>query len=159
MRRLIVAVIFATAGALAVTAAAPAQGVGPAQLARAGWSCFLPPAFNPNVHCAPPGQLEGIVSGDGRGWGAGGEGGGVRDRRADGRGRCVAWHREADPRRPLPRPARPDRSEPDRPAYLRVELALPAVRLGLLHLPHLRQSMVTLGVDPNDPVGPPPDRI
>jgi hypothetical protein len=66
MRRLIVAVILATAGALAVTAAAPAQGAGPAQLARAGWSCFLPPPFNPNVHCAPPGQLEGIVSGEAR---------------------------------------------------------------------------------------------
>src|SRR5215211_642006 len=66
MRRLIVAVILASAGALSVTAAAPAQGVGPAQLARAGWSCFLPPAFNPNVHCAPPGQLEGIVSGEAR---------------------------------------------------------------------------------------------
>ncbi len=36
MRRMIVAVIVATAGALAVTAAAPAQGLGPAQLARTG---------------------------------------------------------------------------------------------------------------------------
>ena len=42
------------------------KGVSPANLARAGWDCFLPPAFNPNVHCAPPGQLAGIVSGEAR---------------------------------------------------------------------------------------------
>jgi hypothetical protein len=42
-----------------------AQGVSPAQLDRAGWDCFLPPIeFNPNVHCAPPGQLAGVISGD-----------------------------------------------------------------------------------------------
>jgi len=42
-----------------------AQGVSPAQLQRAGWDCFLPPLdFNPNVHCAPPGQLAQVILGE-----------------------------------------------------------------------------------------------
>jgi hypothetical protein len=58
------------AGLLCLLAALPAstvsaQGGGPAQLQRAGWDCFQPPPdFNPYIHCAPPGQLEGIVSGE-----------------------------------------------------------------------------------------------
>ena len=56
---MIVAVVIA---AVAATAA-QAQGSSPAQLTRAGWSCFLPPPFNPNVHCAPPKQLQGVISG------------------------------------------------------------------------------------------------
>jgi hypothetical protein len=43
-----------------------ASGVSPAQLQRAGWSC-VNPAFafpaNANVHCFPPGKLEGVVAG------------------------------------------------------------------------------------------------
>jgi hypothetical protein len=43
-----------------------AKGVSPAQLQRAGWSC-VNPAFafpaNPNVHCFPPGHLEGVIAG------------------------------------------------------------------------------------------------
>jgi len=60
--------IAALLGAVASVAATttPAAGVSPAQLAQAGWTCFLPPPFNPNVHCAPPGQLEGVVSGTAR---------------------------------------------------------------------------------------------
>lgn len=46
--------------------AASASGSSPAQLTSAGWSCFLPPPFNPKVHCAPPGQLEGVISGTAR---------------------------------------------------------------------------------------------
>jgi hypothetical protein len=47
---------------------AEADGVSPAKLREAGWDCFLPeppadPDFNRNVHCSPPGQLEGIFSG------------------------------------------------------------------------------------------------
>lgn len=45
---------------------AQAQGVSPAGLQRAGWSCLNPAgAFpaNPNVHCFPPGKLEGVVAG------------------------------------------------------------------------------------------------
>jgi hypothetical protein len=63
MRRLLV--ITALLVVLASTAAATtaAAGLSPAQLTKAGWSCFLPPPFNPNVHCAPPGQLEGVISG------------------------------------------------------------------------------------------------
>src|SRR4029453_1490386 len=51
--------------------------------------------------------------------------------------------------RPLPQPALSDRSarRPARrdaqSAALRVELPRPALRLGLLHLPHLRQPLVT----------------
>jgi hypothetical protein len=62
MRRLVIAVVLGMLAALPVSAVS-AQGLSPAQLQRAGWSCLLPPAFNPNVHCAPPGQLEGIISG------------------------------------------------------------------------------------------------
>jgi hypothetical protein len=47
---------------------ASADGVSPAKLSWAGWDCFLPeppsdPNFNRNVHCSPPGQLDGIFSG------------------------------------------------------------------------------------------------
>ncbi len=61
MRRLvmIVAVVIATVAATA----AQAQGSSPAQLTRAGWTCFLPPPFNPKIHCAPPKQLQGVISG------------------------------------------------------------------------------------------------
>jgi hypothetical protein len=66
MRRLVTLVVLAGAAAGALVGNAPGAGVGPAQLAQAGWSCFLPPPFNPNVHCAPPGQFEAIVSGQAR---------------------------------------------------------------------------------------------
>jgi hypothetical protein len=66
MCRLITVAALVAATACAVVASAQADGVNPAQLAQAGWSCFLPPAFNPNVHCAPPGQLEAIEAGTAR---------------------------------------------------------------------------------------------
>jgi hypothetical protein len=63
MRRfMMIAALLGTVASV-VASAAPADGVSPAQLARAGWSCLLPPPFNPNVHCAPPGQLQGVISG------------------------------------------------------------------------------------------------
>jgi hypothetical protein len=36
----------------------------PAQLTKAGWTCFVPPpeTNNPNAHCAPPGHFEAGVS-------------------------------------------------------------------------------------------------
>jgi predicted cobalt transporter CbtA len=46
--------------------AVQAKGVSPAQLQRAGWSCVNPAAAfpaNPNVHCFPPGKLEGVIAG------------------------------------------------------------------------------------------------
>ena len=67
MRRLLIAAVLAVLAVLPASAAS-AQGVSPAQLQRAGWDCFLPPLdFNPNVHCAPPGQLAGIISGEAAG--------------------------------------------------------------------------------------------
>jgi hypothetical protein len=50
--------------ALAGPPAAAARGPSPASLAAAGWDCLLPPPFNPNVHCSPPGLLEGVISGE-----------------------------------------------------------------------------------------------
>lgn len=64
MRRLLIVAVLGLLAALPVSAVS-AQGVSPAQLQRAGWSCLLPPPeFNPNVHCAPPDQLEGVISGE-----------------------------------------------------------------------------------------------
>lgn len=65
MRRLMIAAILvATLSGLSATQVL-AQGSSPAQLTKAGWDCFLPPLdFNPNVHCAPPGQLAQIISGE-----------------------------------------------------------------------------------------------
>jgi hypothetical protein len=63
-RRLLIAMLLGLLAALPVSTVS-AQGVSPAQLDQAGWDCFLPPLeFNPNVHCAPPGQLEGVISGE-----------------------------------------------------------------------------------------------
>ena len=67
MRRLLFIALLAAAMSGLSAASTFASGAGPAQLARAGWDCFLPPLdFNPNVHCAPPGQLARIVSGEAR---------------------------------------------------------------------------------------------
>src|SRR3954451_304809 len=67
MRRLLFSTMLVVALSGLWTSSALAAGPGPAQLARAGWDCFLPPLdFNPNVHCAPPGQLAGVVSGQAR---------------------------------------------------------------------------------------------
>ena len=63
MRRLFSAVLLASLAALSFSGAVAARGVSPAQLAAAGWDCILPPPeFNPNVHCAKPGSLAGILS-------------------------------------------------------------------------------------------------
>ena len=66
MRHRISIIVIAAAAACMLATGASAKGVSPAKLSRAGWDCFLPPPFNPNVHCAPPGQLEAIVSGQAR---------------------------------------------------------------------------------------------
>jgi hypothetical protein len=67
MRRLLISTLLVAAASVLPTAAALGDAAGPGRLAAAGWDCFLPPLdFNPNVHCAPPGQLEGIVSGEAR---------------------------------------------------------------------------------------------
>ena len=64
MRRLIFGTVLVLTVAL-TAGPASAAGVNPAQLTRAGWDCILPPPdFNPNVHCAPPGALAGVISGE-----------------------------------------------------------------------------------------------
>jgi hypothetical protein len=63
MRRLItIATLFGVVS-LAIAVSATAAGVSPAQLQRAGWDCIYPGDFNPNVHCFPPGRLEGVEAG------------------------------------------------------------------------------------------------
>ena len=69
MRNLILSAALTLVAGLAMANAGSAEagGVGPADLDRAGWTCFQPPVeFNPYIHCAPPGQLERIVSGEAR---------------------------------------------------------------------------------------------
>jgi hypothetical protein len=67
MRRLLITTTLVALLSAMPAAQAVAGGMGPARLADAGWDCFLPPLdFNPNVHCAPPGQLERIISGEAR---------------------------------------------------------------------------------------------
>ena len=66
MRRLITTTILALSTLWIAVPSTQAGGLSPSQLAAAGWDCFLPPALNPNIHCAPPGQLEGIVAGTAR---------------------------------------------------------------------------------------------
>jgi hypothetical protein len=65
MRRLMIATVLFAMLSVVLATQVLAKGSGPAQLTAAGWDCFLPPLdFNPNVHCAPPGQLAGIISGE-----------------------------------------------------------------------------------------------
>jgi hypothetical protein len=67
MRNLIAIALSLVAAFTMAAGSAEAGGVGPADLSRAGWDCFQPPPdFNPYIHCAPPGQLDGIVSGEAR---------------------------------------------------------------------------------------------
>ena len=119
---------------LANAGPAEAGGVGPKDLSQAGWTCFQPPPeFNPYIHCAPPGQLERIVSGEARSGmfitfdttDLDAEEAGILGTERMIRGDL------------LPRPALPNG-----PANVRVWVAVPKVRLGLLHLPHLRQPLV-----------------
>ena len=65
MRRAATTIVVLLAIGVAVTGA-QAGGVSPAKLTKAGWSCLNPAAAfpaNPNVHCFPPGHLEGVVAG------------------------------------------------------------------------------------------------
>jgi len=66
MRRVIlVAVLLTGVAGASVASPALATGVSPAQLTAAGWTCLVPPDTIPGevVHCAPPGQLAGLVAG------------------------------------------------------------------------------------------------
>jgi hypothetical protein len=129
MRRFLIAVVLGVLAALPASAVS-AQGVSPAQLERAGWDCFLPPLeFNPNVHCAPPGQLAGIISGEAAGatfFAFATTDLGATDATLLGTERLIRadlFHGQLCP---------------NRPTELPVQLAVPAVRLRLLHLPHVR---------------------
>jgi hypothetical protein len=67
MLRIVVAAVTALICLVGVPMTAIAGGLSPAQLAKAGWTCILPPPeFNPNVHCLPSDQLAGVVSGEAR---------------------------------------------------------------------------------------------
>ena len=67
MLRTIVAAATALICLAGVPMSALGGGLSPAQLAKAGWTCILPPPeFNPNVHCLPADQLAGVVSGQAR---------------------------------------------------------------------------------------------
>ena len=66
MRRIVTLIgLLGFAAGLAVPGV-QAKGISPAQLQRAGWSCVNPAgAFptNPNIHCFPPGKLQGVIAG------------------------------------------------------------------------------------------------
>jgi hypothetical protein len=66
MPRYITVVALLSLVAVITVSGVQASGVSPAQLQRAGWSCVNPSfAFpaNSNVHCFPPGKLEGVIAG------------------------------------------------------------------------------------------------
>ena len=60
MRRIMIIAGLVTALATVAIPAASAQGVSPAELERASWTCIIPPGDN--IHCAPPGGLERVLS-------------------------------------------------------------------------------------------------
>ena len=125
--------LVALAAVLALPLTVSARGPSPAQLTKAGWTCILPPPdFNPNVHCLPANQLAGVISGEAE----------VVISLAFatddlGATQATPRHRADDPGGHLRRPA-----VPDGPAVARLLVAVPTLRVGLLHLPHVRQSVV-----------------
>ena len=54
MRKLVLAIVALAASLVAVTPAT-AEGVTPAQLSNAGWTCFVPPPFPDRIVCGTPG--------------------------------------------------------------------------------------------------------
>jgi len=66
MRTLATICVLVAAATSAAAAATTSNGSSPAELQRAGWSCVNPAAAfpaNPNVHCFPPGKLQGVIAG------------------------------------------------------------------------------------------------
>jgi len=66
MQRLMLMTAVLALLAAAAAGGVEANGVSPAKLTKAGWSCLNPAAAfpaNPNVHCFPPGHLEGVIAG------------------------------------------------------------------------------------------------
>jgi hypothetical protein len=65
MRRLMIATFLVVALSGISATQILAEGSGPGRLSEQGWDCFQPPPdFNPYIHCFPPGQLEGVLSGE-----------------------------------------------------------------------------------------------
>jgi hypothetical protein len=104
-----------------------------ADLANAGGTCFQPPPeFNPRIHCAPPGQLEAIVSGEARGAMF------ITFATSDLEAESAALLGIDR----LIRSDLPGAAMPDRPTDPCAQFAVRKVRLELRHLPHLRQSVL-----------------
>ena len=61
MRRVMMITVLLSALSAVVSPAASARGVNPTQLASAGWDC---PVVLGAVHCAPPGGLARVISGE-----------------------------------------------------------------------------------------------
>jgi hypothetical protein len=61
MRRIMIIVALLGAVTTVAIPAASAQGVSPAELEKANWTCIIPLPGD-NIHCAPPGGLERVVS-------------------------------------------------------------------------------------------------
>ncbi len=141
------AATFALTATFALAATASGKGNSPAQLQRAGWDCLNPAPFfpeNPNVHCFPPGQLEAVVVGTAVS--AMLKAFATPDPNAEEAQFLGTEHMILGPTTsttsPSDRPARRPARRDEQSAELPVQLALPAVRLGLLHLPPLRQPLV-----------------
>jgi hypothetical protein len=65
MSKLFVIVVLLALLAGIAAAGVQSAGLSPAKLADAGWDCATGPRpFNPRVHCAPPGELARILSGE-----------------------------------------------------------------------------------------------
>jgi hypothetical protein len=60
MRRVLLVLFFVLALGAIAAAPASAKGPNPAQLGKAGWTCFDVPSLG--VHCLPPGKAFGDVS-------------------------------------------------------------------------------------------------
>lgn len=63
MRRLMILMALLLAMVAVPAATASAEGHSPGQLEDAGWTCIVPLPGD-NIHCAPPGGLDRVVSGE-----------------------------------------------------------------------------------------------
>jgi hypothetical protein len=66
MRRITVITSLLAATVAALSVAVPASAVTTSQLERAGWDCIAPVPVTDELHCARPGGLAGLFSGNAR---------------------------------------------------------------------------------------------